>query len=257
MDVQFSPWHSEAIPDALDNYRAYKMDWSATPWWDPAMAVRKNDNDEIVVYVSWNGATEVAYWMVRGAHNPIRGTYDEVLAEASRTGFETKMTIGETPWQYLWAEAVDENGASLGKTEIVDLTTTTLSIAYDTYDAGFTFPVPKEKVGLRAHPLRMSSVLIVTGLVTLMIVIVSVGAIWLWQRSRKYTKLEAEDFDLGHEGLSEADFDLGLEELVEEDKENDQQDGENYDEDGNNSVASQSRFQDDGRPLLSRGNPKS
>lgn len=238
MDVQFSPWHSDEIPDALDNYRAYKMNWSATPWWDPAIAMRKNESGELVVYLSWNGATEVAYWVVRGAHDSIRGSYDKVVAEGSKTGFETKLIVGETPWQYLWAEAVDEAGDVLRSTDIVDLMTASIPIAFDTYDANFTFPSGKVETQHIAQPLSMTSVLLITGAATVALVIFSLAGIWLWQRYRNYTRLMAEDFD------------LGLEELVDDDKQDESDDGDIYDDEGDTLIASQSVFRDDGRPLL-------
>lgn len=137
MSVQISPWHSDEIPDALDNYRSYKMDWSATPWWDPAIAPRKNPEDQLVVYASWNGATEVATWVVRGAADSDsrdNGNGGAVLATSPRTGFETKLVIGETKWQYLWAEAVDIWGNVLRSSEVADLDDTELSVAYDNYE---------------------------------------------------------------------------------------------------------------------------
>ncbi|KAJ6000598.1 arylsulfotransferase [Penicillium waksmanii] len=214
MDIQFSPWHSDEIPDALDNYRAYKMNWSATPWWDPAIAMRKTQNGELVVYLSWNGATEVA------------GDYDKVVTEGSRTGFETKLIVGETPWQYLWAEAVDKAGDVLRSTDIVDLTTATLPIVFDTYDANFTFPSGRVNTQHVAQPLSMTSVLLLTGIATVALVVFSIGA---------------------------EDFDLGLEELLDDDKQNDSDDGDIFDDEGDTLIASQSLFQDhDGRPLLPR-----
>lgn len=61
MDVQFSPWHSDEDPIALDNYRAYRMDWKATPAQDPDV-MTKEDEGVISVYASWNGATQVKAW---------------------------------------------------------------------------------------------------------------------------------------------------------------------------------------------------
>lgn len=62
MDVQFSPWHTALNEIALDNYRAYRGDWHATPAWDPDVMARKEEDGEVRVYASWNGATEVKYW---------------------------------------------------------------------------------------------------------------------------------------------------------------------------------------------------
>ena len=61
-DVQFSPWRSRATGNnGLDNYRTYRMDWKATPYWDPEIVV-ENLEGVVTVYLSWNGATEVKHW---------------------------------------------------------------------------------------------------------------------------------------------------------------------------------------------------
>jgi hypothetical protein len=44
-----------------DNYRAYKSDWVGEPTWNPAIA-SKSSNGTSNIWVSWNGATEVAQW---------------------------------------------------------------------------------------------------------------------------------------------------------------------------------------------------
>ncbi|KAF3771378.1 hypothetical protein M406DRAFT_228104, partial [Cryphonectria parasitica EP155] len=130
MDVQFSPWHSEEIPDALDNYRAYKQDWVGKPWWTPSVVLREGElgeEGELEVYVSWNGATEVRNWTVKGLVG--RDEIDvrkgeqslEILASSRRTGFETRMTVNRTALQYLWAEALDGQGNILGSTETLNL----------------------------------------------------------------------------------------------------------------------------------------
>lgn len=62
MDVQFSPWHTKTNTIALDNYRAYRMDWKATPDWNPDVMTKKDKDDAVTVYASWNGATEVKAW---------------------------------------------------------------------------------------------------------------------------------------------------------------------------------------------------
>lgn len=64
LDVQFSPWISKATRGhALDNYRAYKQDWKATPYWPPSIAT-KSVKGSVTAYVSWNGATEVKAWVL-------------------------------------------------------------------------------------------------------------------------------------------------------------------------------------------------
>ena len=242
MDVQFSPWHSDNIPDALDNYRAYKMDWSAVPWWDPAIAPRQDENGDLAVYVSWNGATEVTQWVVRGSQNSEWEVSAEVLVTAPRSGFETKLVIGETEFRYIWAEALDGEGNILRTSEIVDLETTDLPIAYDEYEPNVRFPFSKEEEAEseenppKTQPLNTSLILLLTALATLVAVAISIGAIWLWQRYRNYKQLKPEDFD------------LSLEELLDEDK---QGDSDNM----NDNQHSESRFQDDERPLLQKEEP--
>ncbi|KAL4949676.1 ASST-domain-containing protein [Aspergillus filifer] len=132
LDVQFSPWHSEDIPDALDNYRAYKMDWNATPWWDPVFTLAEAEDEDgdsvLVVYISWNGATEVKSWVVRESNdNDESDTYNdgsEVLAISPKMGFETRLAIpyGEeyADMRYLWVEALDGRGNVLRASEMID-----------------------------------------------------------------------------------------------------------------------------------------
>ncbi|KAK2760372.1 hypothetical protein FQN54_002442 [Arachnomyces sp. PD_36] len=196
MDVQISPWHSPEIPDALDNYRAYKMDWSATPWWDPTIAPRKNSTGGLVVYVSWNGATEVAEWVVRGADTESPEDEAEMLTKSPRAGFETKLTIGETAWRYIWAEAVDIEGNVLRSSEVVDLNHTELSVASDIYEkTNSTFlPLIRE----RPHPEGWSTAalaLIGTALGVTGLAILDACVI-IWYRRRDYNRVKNADFDL-------------------------------------------------------------
>lgn len=109
------------------------MDWKATPWWDPAIAARKTWKGELVIYVSWNGATEVTSWAIRGVAGNLRVNRGEIVAKSRRTGFKTKLTIGETVWRYLWAEAIGRNGNVLRSSKIVDLDTAELPVASDLY----------------------------------------------------------------------------------------------------------------------------
>lgn len=203
MDVQFSPWHSLDVPDALDNYRAYKMDWAATPWWDPAIAARKNWKGELVIYVSWNGATEVASWVIRGAAGDLRVNKGEILAQSRRTGFETKLSIGETVWRYLWAEAIDRDGNVLRSSEVVDLDTAELPVASDLYgESNFGIPDIHQPEALS----RTGFILIATGSGVLSVVMLAGGFI-LWHRYKNYGRLSPGDFVLDTDEESEDEND--------------------------------------------------
>ncbi len=70
------------------SYRAFLHPWAGHPAEPPAIAARHRDGGAIV-YVSWNGATEVASWTVF-AGRPGRLSK---AATARRTGFETAIEV--------------------------------------------------------------------------------------------------------------------------------------------------------------------
>ncbi|KAI8624048.1 ASST-domain-containing protein [Xylariaceae sp. FL1651] len=117
LDVQFDVWRTEnGYPI---NYRAFKMDWKAFPTWDPSIAaVGTGIDDQYKVYVSWNGATEVAAWQL------LRGdSYEGVTQSAivvPRTGFETEIAV-EPGLPYIRAAALDKDSQVLGMTTIIEL----------------------------------------------------------------------------------------------------------------------------------------
>ncbi|KAF3385133.1 hypothetical protein F1880_001805 [Penicillium rolfsii] len=205
MDVQFSPWHSLEVPDALDNYRAYKMDWKATPWWDPAIAARKNWKGELVIYVSWNGATEVASWVIRGAAGNLRVNKGEIVASSRRTGFETKLTIGETVWQYLWAEAIDHEGNVLRSSEIVDLDAAELPVASDLYSESESgiLDIPQFEA------LSKTTFILIASGSGILIMLMVAGGVILWHRYQNYSRVSPDDFvlDMYEESEGESDDD--------------------------------------------------
>lgn len=206
LDVQFSPWHSEDIPDALDNYRAFRQDWTATPWWDPVLALMESATEGALdVFVSWNGATEVRQWVVRGV--VARGTNasmikgeGEVLARSERTGFETKLTVDMLGLWYMWAEALDSRGNVIGKTERVNFETgdvVVLPFEPDEFDDAFD---EESNIG-RWFLLGGGA----AGLA-----LVAVWARSLWLRCREYELVDEDDIDLdsNSDGESVSGFDL-------------------------------------------------
>jgi hypothetical protein len=75
-----------------DSYRAYRGAWNGRPGTKPSVVRRGG-----AMYVSWNGATDVAAWQVDGA------------APVPRTGFETRVPSGTT------VRALDAAGNVLGE----------------------------------------------------------------------------------------------------------------------------------------------
>jgi hypothetical protein len=85
--------------ERVKSYRAFKtFDWKATPAaWDPEAQI-EDDN----IYVTWNGATEVAYWSLQartGATNAIQdssaedSTFTEIDTITKDADFEQHFTL--------------------------------------------------------------------------------------------------------------------------------------------------------------------
>ena len=97
------------------SYRAYKFNFTGLPDSKPALKAfafgTPCGSTTTVAYVSWNGATEVAYWNFYSSTEP--STEFSFIGNASRAGFETTyVSAGYRPW--IFAEAVDVDGRSLG-----------------------------------------------------------------------------------------------------------------------------------------------
>ncbi|KAK3671339.1 hypothetical protein LTR78_008799 [Recurvomyces mirabilis] len=100
--------------ERVKSYRAFKMlYWSGTPaLWDPSAAISDGK-----LYVSWNGATEVAYWELHGTvivPEQEQGQWQDVDV-AEKDGFETSFSLqtvsgeeeGARPYTYFRVAALD------------------------------------------------------------------------------------------------------------------------------------------------------
>jgi hypothetical protein len=101
-------------PDS--SYRAYRFAWNGTPVTLPAIAVVLQGSSTMV-YVSWNGATNVASWRVLGGSSP--GALTQVGTAAKR-GFETAIKIPSQT--FVAVQALDRRGNVLS-------TSTTLKVS--------------------------------------------------------------------------------------------------------------------------------
>ena len=104
-----------AFPAAVDSYRAFRFPWKGEPQTRPAVVAESGAGDEVKVYVSWNGATEVATWQVLAGSGP-----DELESVGSvpRKGFETAVTL-QTGEPYLAVRAEDGSGKELATSRAV------------------------------------------------------------------------------------------------------------------------------------------
>ncbi|KAK7750644.1 hypothetical protein SLS62_007491 [Diatrype stigma] len=121
LEVQLSPWAAATGGrDGVSLYRAYKLNFTAHPPWGPSVACVGGST----LYVSWNGATEVAVWSVFGGEDTVNlQSKDHVVP---RAGFETAIELAaEKPLSYRYAQvrALDAEGKALGSTDLVDLRT--------------------------------------------------------------------------------------------------------------------------------------
>jgi len=105
------------FPSGITSYRAYRFPWVGQPQDAPAIAAEAGEGNEVNVYASWNGATEVATWRVVAGSDP--GNLQEV-ASAPRIGFETTITV-QTAEPYIAAQAEDGSGKVLGISEAVEV----------------------------------------------------------------------------------------------------------------------------------------
>lgn len=116
-DVQFGIIGNSSV----QSYRAYKQDWVAYPSWAPSIAATGNGTDDSAVYMSWNGATEIATWAVlaSASSNQLFNTTD-LWKNVTKSGFETNVTVSTTH-RYVRAAALNADGEVLGSTGVVDV----------------------------------------------------------------------------------------------------------------------------------------
>jgi len=102
------------LPNGNQSYRAFTGDWAGYPTDKPAVALRANPAQGTGVYVSWNGATEVATWQVLAGKHP---SSLAAVATQPRTGFETMITADSTG-PYFVVAGYDASGRQLGESAI-------------------------------------------------------------------------------------------------------------------------------------------
>jgi len=99
------------LPAVSASYRALRYTWRGKPTDRPVVAVDHDDMGGLTVYASWNGATDVAVWVVLGGDSAANLV---PLGSQPRSGFETPIFIGEQP-HLVAVQAVDGSGEILGQ----------------------------------------------------------------------------------------------------------------------------------------------
>jgi hypothetical protein len=106
-----------SLPPENNSYRAFRFPWSGHPSDRPVAVAERVSENEVKVYVSWNGATEVTIWEVVSGPSPDRL---RPLGSVPRDGFESAITV-HTGNPYVAVRAKDRSGEVLGTTEPVEL----------------------------------------------------------------------------------------------------------------------------------------
>lgn len=105
---------SGSLGDGVENYRAFRYNWTGLPYEQPAI-VALNNGKSTTIYVSWNGDTESVKWKFYG------GVFDwdmRELGETKKTGFETSCTGRTNVMRFYKAEAIAHDGTVLVSTAI-------------------------------------------------------------------------------------------------------------------------------------------
>ena len=102
------------LSPGTSSYRAFKQIWNGTPASSPAVHAARSGSTAHV-YVSWNGATEVAQWSVWGGREARSLSH---LGLAHVAGFETEISVPNPP-PLVRVQAIDSKGTVLSKTPAV------------------------------------------------------------------------------------------------------------------------------------------
>lgn len=119
------PYLTEFAPDAgvrfdmrlaAMSYRALRFPWSGQPRTTPALAARPTAGTPLL-YVSWNGATEVSAWQLLAGPSP---DALQPTVTVPRSGFETQLSPGLASG-YVAVRALDLAGHPLGQSASMKL----------------------------------------------------------------------------------------------------------------------------------------
>lgn len=114
---------SGVLADGVQNYRAFRYNWTGTSAETPALAVHKSAKG-VAAYVSWNGDTRVAHWRFAW-----KG-YGQGTRIVRRSGFETTadLPVQKPAKLQVTAEGIDCHGKVIGRSDSV-----TVDISRDGY----------------------------------------------------------------------------------------------------------------------------
>lgn len=115
-EVRLSPWITFPF-GWTGSYRTVKQPWIGKPLRRPNIYLGEGTSK---LFASWNGATEVASWVLQGAsfQNAADGPWED-LATLEKSEFEAMFQLNGTMPPYLRVTALDRAGQPLSHTETV------------------------------------------------------------------------------------------------------------------------------------------
>ena len=105
------------VPAGFDTYRAYPFPWHARPETRPTATAVRNADGTVTVHAIWNGATDIARWVVTGGKTPLALW---PVGAANWNGFDTTITV-HAPVRHLAVVAEDTHGLLVGRSESVSI----------------------------------------------------------------------------------------------------------------------------------------
>jgi Arylsulfotransferase (ASST) len=110
---------SGSLGDGVENYRAFRFNWTGLPNEDPAIVALSNDKGT-EIYVSWNGDTETKKWRFYALDDnssDSKFATRHFLGEAKRESFETTLHV-QSFVRKVSADAIDASGRILRSTSV-------------------------------------------------------------------------------------------------------------------------------------------
>jgi hypothetical protein len=102
------------LPLGGENYRTFRLPWTGRPTTKPKLVVRSTSVGRRL-YVSWNGATEVATWQL---HSGARAGALEPGPKGPRLSFETTISAPRGD-RFAAVTALDAHGTALATSNVV------------------------------------------------------------------------------------------------------------------------------------------
>lgn len=103
---------------AVENYRAYRYNWTGLPNEEPAIAAYTSIHGT-TAYVSWNGDTETRVWRFYGLSEG--ETSATAIEEVQRKSFETALVFRPKAVTRVYAVALNEEGDVIGRTDLASV----------------------------------------------------------------------------------------------------------------------------------------